>query len=452
MESGKHWLENDEDDVDTKRLKTEHEDIDMFGGVEGEEGGESEDEEFFAGHHHDFASSHDFVDWLKEQRIQEADPKLVLLRLVEQFDLSKVPQSFLWDVSLALGMEIAKTFVAPRVKLEEFSSIDDFVSLLQNRQNIVVITGAGISASAGIPDFRSENGIYSIVKNIYNLPTPESIFNFNFFCTNPVPFFEFANKLWPKTHSPTASHQFIRMLEEQNKLLRNYTQNIDDLEGQAGITRKIQCHGSFATATCMTCRHTVVNDEIDADIQLKRIPYCKICVDPETELKFREIGFPEDMQGILKPDITFFGEPLPDEFFQHIQSDLNQVDLCIIMGSSMQVSPVANILEQLPAHVPLVLINREPVGYPHKFDIQLLGNCDEIVQFISLKLGLPIGKECQVQQYSNNTFLFPGHRIGRTEDRRLGKNELDDDPSDTEEVPVLLHYSDTGDSPNVSEE
>jgi hypothetical protein len=139
----------------------------------------------------------------------------------------------------------------PRARLTQYSSLDDAAALINNSHRILVLTGAGISVSCGIPDFRSEDGIYARLKLEYpELPDPHAMFDLQFFQHDPRPFFRFAKELFPGNYSPSPSHNFIAQLEKSGKLLRNYTQNIDTLEESAGISRVVYCHGSFSHASC----------------------------------------------------------------------------------------------------------------------------------------------------------------------------------------------------------
>jgi NAD-dependent deacetylase sirtuin 1 len=128
-----------------------------------------------------------------------------------------------------------------REKLDDVNTLDDVVRLLKNANKIVVLTGAGISVSCGIPDFRSENGLYNRLGE-YNLPNPQCMFDKAFFKDNPKPFFHFAREIFPgpegSPYTPSMSHYFIAELEKRGKLLRNYTQNIDSLELKAGMSRE----------------------------------------------------------------------------------------------------------------------------------------------------------------------------------------------------------------------
>jgi NAD-dependent SIR2 family protein deacetylase len=136
----------------------------------------------------------------------------------------------------------------------------------------------GLSTSAGIPDFRSENGLYSMLGQ-YNLPSPQSMFDIAFFKQNPTPFFQFAKQLLPGNYTPSDTHRFVKLLDSKGKLLRMYTQNIDGLEIAAGVShdRVHQCHGSLDTAKCLYCRTSIPLAAIEADILAQEIPMCKVC-------------------------------------------------------------------------------------------------------------------------------------------------------------------------------
>jgi len=89
--------------------------------------------------------------------------------------------------------------------------------------------------------------------------------------------------------------------------------------------------------------------------------------------------------GIVKPDIVFFGEPLPVDFENNISRDCAEADLLIVIGSSLKVFPVSSVPDLLPPSVPQILINRE--SRDHTFDIELLGDCNRILSEIASKLG-----------------------------------------------------------------
>mmetsp|Transcript_19580 Transcript_19580/g.22178 ORF Transcript_19580/g.22178 Transcript_19580/m.22178 type:complete len:459 (-) Transcript_19580:288-1664(-) len=213
---------------------------------------------------------------------------------------------------------------------------------------IVVLCGAGVSSSAGIPDFRTPgSGLYDNLEK-YNLPYPEAVFDLSFYQSNPLPFISLAKELWPGTkHSPTLTHSFLSLLDSKNLLVRNYTQNIDGLELLGGVTEAkiVECHGHFRTSSCIACGvpydgklcKTKIVDE-------NQTPVCPKC------------------GCLVKPDIVFFGESLPVRFKKLLHSDLGKCDLLIVMGTSLKVAPVSLIPELVNSRTPRVLFNRELVG------------------------------------------------------------------------------------------
>nr|XP_006977247.1 NAD-dependent protein deacetylase sirtuin-3, mitochondrial isoform X2 [Peromyscus maniculatus bairdii]XP_015851512.1 NAD-dependent protein deacetylase sirtuin-3, mitochondrial isoform X2 [Peromyscus maniculatus bairdii]XP_042141663.1 NAD-dependent protein deacetylase sirtuin-3, mitochondrial isoform X2 [Peromyscus maniculatus bairdii]XP_042141671.1 NAD-dependent protein deacetylase sirtuin-3, mitochondrial isoform X2 [Peromyscus maniculatus bairdii] len=207
------------------------------------------------------------------------------------------------------------------------------------------MVGAGISTPSGIPDFRSPgSGLYNNLQQ-YNIPYPEAIFELGFFFHNPKPFFTLAKELYPGHYRPNVTHYFLRLLHDKELLLRLYTQNIDGLERASGIpaSKLVEAHGSFASATCTVCRRSFPGEDMWADVMADRLPCCPVCT------------------GIVKPDIVFFGEPLPARFLLHV-ADFALADLLLILGTSLEVEPFASLSEAVQKSVPRLLINRDLVG------------------------------------------------------------------------------------------
>ena len=117
------------------------------------------------------------------------------------------------------------------------------------------MTGAGISVSCGIPDFRSpKTGVYANLGE-YNLPTPETLFTLDYFKDHPEPFYKFCKTLDMRAYDPSPTHYFIKMLQDKGILFMNYTQNIDNLEEKTGIDMEkvVQAHGANRGAKCAKC-------------------------------------------------------------------------------------------------------------------------------------------------------------------------------------------------------
>lgn len=273
-----------------------------------------------------------------------------------------------------------------RSRLDNFYSEEHVLSKIKSASKILVITGAGISTSLGIPDFRSSKGFYSRLCNL-GLSDPQEVFDLEIFRSDPSVFYSIAHMILPPDNVYAPLHKFIRLLQDKRKLLRNYTQNIDNLEANAGIDQKrmIQCHGSFAFATCVTCGYKVKGQTLYPLIREKEIPYCSLCTRKRLKLLSEDV-FVEESYGVMKPDITFFGEALPQIFHDSINEDLRNCDLIISIGTSLKVAPVAEIVDKVPANVPQILINKDPIHHCN-FDVSMLGYCDDVVSYLCDKLG-----------------------------------------------------------------
>ncbi|MBN3310502.1 SIR2 deacetylase, partial [Amia calva] len=251
-----------------------------------------------------------------------------------------------------------------------------------NCKNIICMVGAGISTSAGIPDFRSPGtGLYANLQK-YNLPYPEAIFQIDYFKKHPEPFFALARELYPGQFKPTVCHYFIWMLNQKGLLRRCYTQNIDTLERVAGLEGEdlIEAHGTFYTSHCTAClcRKEYSLEWMKEKIFSEQIPRCDKC------------------SSLVKPDIVFFGENLPARFFTSVPKDFPRCDLLIIMGTSLQVQPFASLVGKVSGRTPRLLINMEKTGQSDSLmgmlgfgggmdfdsekayrDVAYLGTCDE---------------------------------------------------------------------------
>ncbi|KAM7085951.1 NAD-dependent protein deacetylase sirtuin-3, mitochondrial isoform 1-T1 [Molossus nigricans] len=254
--------------------------------------------------------------------------------------------------------------------------LQDIAELIQARacQRVVVMVGAGISTPSGIPDFRSpETGFYSSFQHA-DVPYPEAIFELSFFLHNPRPFCTWAKEMYPGNYRPNIIHYFLRLLHDKGLLLRLYTQNIDGLERVSGIpgSKLVEAHGSFASATCTVCRRASPMEDFWAAVMGDRVPSCAVCT------------------GVVKPDVVFFGEALPQRFLLHVV-DFPTADLLLILGTSLQVEPFASLSEAVRSSVPRVFMNQEAVGplswRPRSRDVLQLGDLVDSVERLVELLG-----------------------------------------------------------------
>jgi NAD-dependent protein deacetylases, SIR2 family len=201
-------------------------------------------------------------------------------------------------------------------------------ALLSSSSSIVALTGAGISTSAGIPDFRGPSGIYAARQ--YD---PEKVFEISHFLFDQKPFYDFAKEFLNglKKVEPTFAHCWLSKLEETGRLKGIITQNIDGLHQRAGSKNVLELHGSFQKSCCMKCGRTFSLEEFE-----KIMPKRCSC------------------GGIIKPDIVFFGEPVK-HFYEATELARNS-DLFLVIGSSLTVYPAAYF--PTIAEGPIVIVNK----------------------------------------------------------------------------------------------
>ncbi|KAG5652261.1 hypothetical protein H0H81_005614 [Sphagnurus paluster] len=216
----------------------------------------------------------------------------------------------------------------------------------------------------------------------FNLPFPEAVFNLDFFRRNPVPFYTLAAELYPGAFRPTPTHAFIKLLSDKGLLHTCFTQNIDNLERIAGVPENkiVEAHGSFASQHCIECKALFDGDEMRQLVLGKykdgepiRIP------------RYQRVG----CAGLVKPDIVFFGEQLPERF-KASKPFAAAADLLLILGTSLTVTPFSSLATIVHReHCPRILINPGKAGNmgQRKRDVVLLGKCDEIVRELCMALG-----------------------------------------------------------------
>eukprot|EP00928_Gymnodinium_smaydae_P067978 TRINITY_DN5101_c0_g1_i4.p1 TRINITY_DN5101_c0_g1~~TRINITY_DN5101_c0_g1_i4.p1 ORF type:complete len:330 (-),score=36.26 TRINITY_DN5101_c0_g1_i4:439-1392(-) len=234
-------------------------------------------------------------------------------------------------------------------KLLSSFDLDGIAEHLRDAKNVIVLVGAGVSTSCGIPDFRTPgSGLYDNLKK-YNLPRPEAMFDISYFTANPSPFYHLVMDLWPGRYKPSAAHYFIKLLSDKGILRRCYTQNIDSLETRAGVPRHelVAAHGNFDSCHVINSRTTVPPAEFHEAVGAGTAGW--------QALK-------QKYGGLVKPNIVFFGEPLPFRFVDLQAQDFKECDLLIVMGTSLVVRPFADLVGHARDDCPRLLINSKRVG------------------------------------------------------------------------------------------
>lgn len=217
--------------------------------------------------------------------------------------------------------------------------------LIKKSQSTVVLTGAGISTAAGIPDFRGPKGLY--VTRRYD---PELVFEIHAFHRTPEYFYEFTSDFanMVKNIAPTFTHGFLAGLERAGLLKGIITQNIDILHQMAGNRNVLELHGSYRSATCQSCGRQF--DALDYDWWIEAM---------RNSSRPPVVNCPS-CSGLLKPDIVFFGEAVNG--YGKAEAMVSGCDLLLVLGSSLNVTP-ASLLPYCTS-APTLIVNRGNVMLP----------------------------------------------------------------------------------------
>ncbi|MDD2483932.1 MAG: NAD-dependent protein deacylase [Eubacteriales bacterium] len=246
---------------------------------------------------------------------------------------------------------------------------DELKRILDESQRIVFFGGAGVSTESGVPDFRSENGLYQ-AKSIYGR-SPEEMVSYSFFCDHMNTFFDYykGNMIF-RAAKPNKAHLALAKLEEQGKLSAVITQNIDGLHQLAGSKNVFELHGSTLRNNCVDC-HTFYDVDyildpahcVSKDGQQQKIPFCEKC------------------GGVVKPDVVLYEEALDDRVVEGAIAAIAAADTLIVGGTSLVVYPAAGLIRYFHGKN-LILINKSATQYDSKANLvineaigEVLGSC-----------------------------------------------------------------------------
>ena len=233
-------------------------------------------------------------------------------------------------------------------------------NIIKESHKIVVLTGAGISTNAGVPDFRGKNGIYTTGE--YD---PYKTFDFEYYKTDPSYFFRFALSFLDllRNVKPTKMHRFLALLEESGKDITVITQNIDMLHEKSGSKNVLNLHGSMKSGYCLNCGKYYNLKEMENILFEKK------------ELRCNKCG------GIIKPDVVFFGEPV--KYIEESVIKIRTCDLLLILGTSLSISP-ANILPEYARNdIYKIIINKGDVYYSGGNVIKIDEDLDKMAEFLA---------------------------------------------------------------------
>ncbi|HEY3311055.1 MAG TPA: NAD-dependent deacylase [Anaerolineales bacterium] len=242
-------------------------------------------------------------------------------------------------------------------------SIEFAAELLREARHAIVLTGAGLSTPSGIPDFRSEG------KGLWSHDEPLEAASLLTFRTRPEQFFKWFRPLARQIFEaqPNPAHLALAKLEASGWLHGVLTQNIDMLHHKAGSQKVYELHGTLRTLSCTQCyRKYGYEIYLPAFIENGTIPHCPVC------------------SAILKPDVILFGEQLPQKVLSAAQREARECDLIIVIGSSLEVLPVAGFpMLAIDRGAHLIIINNSPTYLNVRADIVLPEDVARIIPAIA---------------------------------------------------------------------
>ena len=238
--------------------------------------------------------------------------------------------------------------------------LDQLQKIIDEGKRIVFFTGAGVSTDSGIPDFRSQDGLYN---QQYDYP-PETIISRSFFDANPEEFYRFyRDRMLILDAAPNETHKLMAKLEEKGKCLGVVTQNIDGLHTAAGSKHVDELHGSILRNYCMDCR--AFHDALYIK-NSTGIPRCRVC------------------GGIVKPDVVLYEESLDSSVMSSAIRKIAAADVLIVLGTSLVVYPAAGMIRYFQGDH-LVLINRSATPYDENADLLIQASFREVFPAISIE-------------------------------------------------------------------
>ncbi len=197
--------------------------------------------------------------------------------------------------------------------------MERLVSALEKSKYCVVFTGAGVSTLSGIRDFRGKNGLYKSAD-------AEKIFDIRYFRKDPLFYYQNSRELIYnlEERKPSIVHTELARLEKMGIVKAVITQNIDLLHQKGGSENVIEVHGSPSVHRCLSCGMEMEYESVCEIVKKGQYPVCSQC------------------GGVVKPDVTFFGEMLPEEALGKAIDESSRADLMLVLGSTLVVQPASS--------------------------------------------------------------------------------------------------------------
>ncbi|XP_037535262.1 NAD-dependent protein lipoamidase sirtuin-4, mitochondrial [Nematolebias whitei] len=293
-------------------------------------------------------------------------------------------------VRAASSVPAGKLSFVPACSSTDASSLELLQDFVTRARRLFVITGAGFSTESGIPDYRSEGvGLYARTDR---RPMQHSEFirsaksRQRYWARNFVG--------WPQfsSHRPNRGHAVLRRWEDGGKLHWLLTQNVDALHAKAGHKRLTELHGCSHRVLCLGCGAITAREDLQRRFASLNpgwraqagtvAPDGDVFLEEEQVLNFR-VPSCEQCGGILKPDVTFFGDTVSRATVQCVHDRLAESDLVLVVGSSLQVySGYRFLLAASDRKMPIAILNIGPTRADHLAELKVSGRCGEVLSAI----------------------------------------------------------------------
>jgi NAD-dependent SIR2 family protein deacetylase len=267
----------------------------------------------------------------------------------------------------------------------------ELVSVLAG-QRIAVLTGAGVSTDSGIPDYRGPDS------------PPSNPMTIRQFTSDPV----FRQRYWARNHVgwrhmdatlPNAGHRALATLEAAGVVSGLITQNVDLLHTKAGSQTVVNLHGTYAEVVCLACGHTLTRADLAEQLEALNPGFVEraekvggIAVAPDADAmveetaSFRHVDCPQ-CDGMLKPDIVYFGESVPKELVAQAYSLVDEADALLVAGSSLTVfSGLRFVRHAAAAGKPVAIVNRGPTRGDGLATVKVDSGCSELMALLADEL------------------------------------------------------------------
>lgn len=321
-------------------------------------------------------------------------------------------------------------------------------------KNVVFLTGAGVSVSAGIPDFRSPGGMYDTLRPELLTATtreraamradPTAVVSWDIFRGNPFPYLELrrpfilgvAKQQW----KPTLAHWFTRVCHDRGLLRRLYTQNIDGLDYGLELPAEkiVPVHGSLGVASCEFCGAEYPQKAFRSEVASKIKDIYKM--DAKAPSESSPIACPKCKRAGVKPSTVLYGRNLPKAFFDSSKQDFpDETDILFVAGTSLTVGPANSLPSLVRSDCVRVVVNREAVGddlgiryeADAERDIFGQGDCDAVFLDLAEDLGWLPDLVKHVEHMADKSAKLLMDRMKKNEKNRQGDGKTSTNSSST---------------------